>query len=358
MAFCTQCGNRIEAGAKFCANCGHAVDSARTRSSALQLTHDASDAQVTPPPRVTALSSPDSGQSLWRRFRGQRAWVQVVAWVFISPIILLLWVWSGTRWSSFGKVAATAAILLISITAAASGSGGSTAKSSAPSASAPATTTAPAPPPTTTAPAPVDVADMTAAVLAHVKQTFPKATVTCDGSSGQAVCYVTLNDYLDTSPQTGTGINASDVLSELSLPTRAAERKAQAQAKAEAKAKRLAHRRAVARAAALRKIGTPVARRQAIESAQSYLDEGTGFSRAGLINQLDSKYGEGFTVALATFAVDHVHVNWNQQAVDSAKGYLRMGGFSRDGLIQQLTSSYGEGFTYAQAVYAVNKVGL
>jgi hypothetical protein len=169
---------------------------------------------------------------------------------------------------------------------------------------------------------------------------------------------VTLNDYLDTIPQSATGINASDVLSGLTLPTLAAESKAQAKAKAEAKAKLLAHRRAVARAAALRKIGTPVARRQAIESAQSYLDEGTGFSRAGLIGQLDSNYGEGFTVALATFAVDHVHVNWNQQAVDSAKGYLRMGGFSRDGLIQQLTSSYGESFTYAQAVYAVNRVGL
>jgi hypothetical protein len=33
-------------------------------------------------------------------------------------------------------------------------------------------------------------------------------------------------------------------------------------------------------------------------------------------------------------------------------------GFSRAGLIQQLSSSAGEGFTYAQAVYAVNKVGL
>ena len=33
-------------------------------------------------------------------------------------------------------------------------------------------------------------------------------------------------------------------------------------------------------------------------------------------------------------------------------------GFSRQGLIDQLTSSAGEGFTYAQAVYAVNQVGL
>jgi hypothetical protein len=40
-----------------------------------------------------------------------------------------------------------------------------------------------------------------------------------------------------------------------------------------------------------------------------------------------------------------------QQAVESAQNYLSMGkGFSRAGLIQQLSSSYGDGFTYAQAV--------
>jgi len=48
-----------------------------------------------------------------------------------------------------------------------------------------------------------------------------------------------------------------------------------------------------------------------------------------------------------------------QQALDSAKSYLDMGtGFSRAGLIDQLTSSVGEQFTLAQATYAVNQVGL
>ena len=95
--------------------------------------------------------------------------------------------------------------------------------------------------------------------------------------------------------------------------------------------------------------------RQAIESAQNYLDMG-GFSERGLINQLSSSAGEGFSRADATYAANHVHVDWNQQAVDSAKNYLNMGGFSRSGLIDQLTSSAGEGFTSAQANYAVNKV--
>jgi hypothetical protein len=48
-----------------------------------------------------------------------------------------------------------------------------------------------------------------------------------------------------------------------------------------------------------------------------------------------------------------------QQAVDSAQSYLALGqGFSQAGLLKQLTSSYGAGFTQAQAEYAVSKVGL
>jgi hypothetical protein len=101
-----------------------------------------------------------------------------------------------------------------------------------------------------------------------------------------------------------------------------------------------------------------VAQQQAVESATRYLGMGNGFSRAGLIKQLSSKYGEGFPEAVAIFAVDHLKVNWNQQAAESAKSYMQMGGFSRAGLIQQLSSSAGEGFTQAQAVYAANTVGL
>ena len=57
-------------------------------------------------------------------------------------------------------------------------------------------------------------------------------------------------------------------------------------------------------------------------------------------------------------AVDHIKVNWNEQAARSAKSYLEMTHFSRAGLIRQLESSAGEGFTHAQAVYGVNKAGL
>ena len=101
-----------------------------------------------------------------------------------------------------------------------------------------------------------------------------------------------------------------------------------------------------------------VSQQEAIQSAQQYL-ETEAFSRAGLIQQLSSSAGEGFPMKDAVFAVNHITVNWNAQAVKSAKEYLQIeGGFSRAGLIQQLESQAGEGFTHAQAVYAANHVGL
>jgi hypothetical protein len=96
---------------------------------------------------------------------------------------------------------------------------------------------------------------------------------------------------------------------------------------------------------------------QAIGAAQNYL-EFSAFSRAGLIKQLSSKYGDGFTVKDATFAVDHITVDWNEQAAKAAKNYLEVSHFSRSGLIKQLTSKYGDQFTRAQAEYGVKKAGL
>ena len=43
-----------------------------------------------------------------------------------------------------------------------------------------------------------------------------------------------------------------------------------------------------------------------------------------------------------------------REALASAKSYLSMESFSRAGLIHQLESPYGEQFTHAQAVYGVN----
>ena len=93
------------------------------------------------------------------------------------------------------------------------------------------------------------------------------------------------------------------------------------------------------------------AQENAIGTAKDYLESGH-FSRSGLINQLEF---EEYSKADATFAVDHITVNWNEQAVGTARDCLETGHFSRGGLINQLEF---EGYTRAQATYAANKVGL
>lgn len=91
---------------------------------------------------------------------------------------------------------------------------------------------------------------------------------------------------------------------------------------------------------------------QAIGSAQDYLDF-TGFSRSGLIDQLEF---EGFSTEDATFAVDYLDVDWMDQAVISAQSYMdNVGGFSRSSLISQLEF---EGFTKEQAEHGADEVGL
>ena len=87
------------------------------------------------------------------------------------------------------------------------------------------------------------------------------------------------------------------------------------------------------------------------KSAESYLKY-QAFSRTGLIKQLEF---EKFSSADATYAVDAVEVDWNEQAEKSAKSYLDSSSFSRQGLIDQLLF---EGFTQAQATYGVGTTGL
>jgi Host cell surface-exposed lipoprotein len=97
---------------------------------------------------------------------------------------------------------------------------------------------------------------------------------------------------------------------------------------------------------------------QAIQAARQYLAMGSGFSYSGLVGQLDSASGSGFSRALALFAVRHITVNWDHQAVLAARAYMKLGGFSYNDMVQQLDSSAGDGFTYAQAVYGAKSVGL
>jgi hypothetical protein len=108
------------------------------------------------------------------------------------------------------------------------------------------------------------------------------------------------------------------------------------------------------RAAIQREKAQRRASRRALASAEKYLAL-SGFSKQGLYEQLWSSAGEGFSQAEARYAVEHVHIDWKQEAVEPARSYLQMSPMSRNELIEQLSSSAGEGFTREQAVYAVNK---
>lgn len=99
----------------------------------------------------------------------------------------------------------------------------------------------------------------------------------------------------------------------------------------------------------------------AVEEARSYLRT-MAFSRQGLIDQLSSEYGSQFALADAEFAVAYLEnnseIDWNAQAVKSAKEYLDSQSFSCNGLIDQLSSEYGSKFTQSQATYGATQAGL
>jgi hypothetical protein len=85
-------------------------------------------------------------------------------------------------------------------------------------------------------------------------------------------------------------------------------------------------------------------------TAEDYIAS-SGFSRSGLIDQL--KYEE-YSTADATYAVDAIDVDWNEQAARTAQSYLDSSSFSRSGLYDQLIY---EGFTSSQANFGLKAVG-
>lgn len=100
-----------------------------------------------------------------------------------------------------------------------------------------------------------------------------------------------------------------------------------------------------------------VAQQNAVRSAKDYIQL-MGFSRTGLINQLSSSAGSGYSIKDSTVAVDSLNINFNEQAVRSAKGYLQLMGFSCHGLINQLSSSAGDKYTPSQARYGAQQTGV
>jgi hypothetical protein len=92
------------------------------------------------------------------------------------------------------------------------------------------------------------------------------------------------------------------------------------------------------------------------EEAQQYLAT-TAFSYQGLIDQLDSSAGSGYSVNDATVSVNSLTVDWNAEAVQSAKQYMQLTPMSCQDLIDQLDSSAGDQYTVAQATYGATQAG-
>lgn len=87
----------------------------------------------------------------------------------------------------------------------------------------------------------------------------------------------------------------------------------------------------------------------ALDSAEGYLSF-MPFSRTGLIDQLEF---EGFSNADASFALDELDPDWFEQAAKSAESLSSF--FSGQGLIDQLEF---EGFTTEEATYGADQAGL
>ena len=91
----------------------------------------------------------------------------------------------------------------------------------------------------------------------------------------------------------------------------------------------------------------------AVADAQEKVsDPYSGYSEKGVIEYLE---GKGHSTEDATYAVQNIDVDWNEQAVKFAEAYMRRTSLSGEKIVEQLMY---EGFTGEQAVYAALELGL
>ena len=103
--------------------------------------------------------------------------------------------------------------------------------------------------------------------------------------------------------------------------------------------------------------GLTPSQNNAIESAQSLVDT-LPFSRQGLLDQLTSEFGSQFSEEDATFAVDSLSIDWNEEAIEGAQSLVDTLPISRQGLLDQLTSEFGSQFTQEEATFAVESLTI
>ena len=77
-------------------------------------------------------------------------------------------------------------------------------------------------------------------------------------------------------------------------------------------------------------------------------------SKQGIYDQLTSDSGDKFNESDAKYAVDHLDVDWNKNALKAAESYQKDQNMSTDEIHDQLISQDGDQFTESQADYAIN----
>ena len=161
------------------------------------------------------------------------------------------------------------------------------------------------------------------------------------------------DDALTSSSAPAASVEATDVPHNNQTPVTATETPTNTDDEASRQIEEEASKKveeAAATAAADSQPETTLGQSNAAKKARDYL-KFMPFSRSGLIEQLEF---EGFTTEDATYAVDNVTVDWNEQAAQKAQEYLDFMAFSREELIGQLVF---EGFSQSEAEYGATAVG-
>ena len=100
----------------------------------------------------------------------------------------------------------------------------------------------------------------------------------------------------------------------------------------------------------------PAEYKAALKSAENYAKL-MHMSKKGIYEQLISEYGDQFPEEAAQYAVDHLEgIDWNKNALESAKNYLETMSMSNHAIYDQLVSEAGEQFTSEEAQYAIDNL--
>lgn len=100
----------------------------------------------------------------------------------------------------------------------------------------------------------------------------------------------------------------------------------------------------------------PAEYQAALKSAETYAKM-MNMSKKGIYEQLTADYGDQFPAEAAQYAVDHLEgVDWNKNALESAKNYRETMSMSNQAIYDQLIADAGDKFTPEEAQYAVDNL--